>query len=78
MSRQTKSKAEKKELNSETPMPVATAVVSKLPDGSTHYHFMGADSDVLGLLEAGKMVVVEKIRTNMLAAQASAEKSAES
>lgn len=66
----------------ETPSkPVATFTISKLPNGSVQFNFGGPDSDVLGIIEFGKIMIQDRLRRGLAmeeavrAAQAAAQAS---
>lgn len=49
---------------------VASFLISRLPDGSVQYNFFGADVDILGLIEYGKIIAADRARMNAAIAQA--------
>lgn len=56
------------------PPPAAYFQIAKLADGSTQYNYGGCESDVLGLLHYGTILVEEKTKMNIaLAAQRQAQ-----
>lgn len=51
------------------PAPTAFFQIFKLPDGPVQYNYGGPESDLLGLIEFGKILVSDKTRMNILSAQ---------
>lgn len=64
---QQKVETDQTETNKQVSM-LATFKISKLTTGSVEFHFDGNDSDLLGLVEIGKMVISERVRKNAISA----------